>query len=176
MGALVYRGALAAERTRHEMFEKREYPKSAGDAVAQPVRGTVNGKAFHSFTDSDDRIGANLEVFVAGRYLWIPFSLLASIQIQPPKRLRDLLWTPATVHTSEAFQGHELGEVLLPALNPFSWRSADQAVRLGRATSWEVDESGEAFPRGQKVFLMDEEEWPLLELREIEFLRARAAP
>jgi len=177
MGALLYRGALAAEKTRHEMFEKREYPMPASDAVTGQVGGTVNGKAFHSLADSDDRIGANLEVFVAGRYLWIPFSLLTSIRIQPPKRLRDLLWTPATVRTLEAFPGHELGEVLLPVLNPFSWRSADQAVRLGRATSWEEDETGEAFPRGQKVFLMDEEEeWPLLELREIEFLRAQAAP
>jgi type VI secretion system protein ImpE len=177
MGALLYRGALAAEKTRHEMFEKREYPMPTSDDVTKQVGGTVNGKVFHSLTDSDDRIGTNLEVFVAGKYLWIPFSLLASIRIQPPKRLRDLLWTPATVRTSEAFPGHELGEVLVPALNPFSWRSTDQAVRLGRTTSWEKDESGETFPRGQKMFLMDEEEeWPLLELREIEFLRARAAP
>ncbi|HEY6945449.1 MAG TPA: type VI secretion system accessory protein TagJ [Candidatus Acidoferrum sp.] len=175
MGVLLYRGALAAEKTRHEMFEKQEYPKSAQDTSALKVSGTINGKAFHNLLDSDDRIGANLEVFVAGSYLWIPFSLLSSVHIDPPKRLRDLLWIPATVRTSAAFTGRELGEVLLPVLNPFSWRSTDQAVRLGRATAWEDDGGGEPFPKGQKVLLADDEEWPILELRDVEFVVAKAA-
>jgi type VI secretion system protein ImpE len=175
MGALFYRGALAAEKTRHEMFEKSEYPKPAQDTDGLRVSGSINGKAFHNLTDSDDRIGANLEVFVAGSYLWIPLSLLSTIHIEPPKRLRDLLWIPAKVHTSAAFSGRELGEVLLPVLNSFSWRSPDQAVRLGRATVWEDDGSGELFPKGQKVLLADDEEWPLLELRTVEFVVAQAA-
>ena len=176
MGALFYRGALAAEKTRHEMFEKQEYPKPAGGEAALSVTGTVNGKTFHHLADSDQRVGANLEVFVAGSYLWIPFSLLSSVQISPPKRLRDLLWLPAIVRTSAAFQGRELGEVLLPVLNPFSWRSADPAIRLGRATAWEEEgESEEAVPKGQKVLIADEEEWPLLELRDITFAVAQAA-
>ncbi len=132
MGALLYRGALAAEKTRHEMFEKQEYPRPVADVAAPRVTGTVNGKTFHALSDTDDRIGANLEVFAAGSYMWIPFSLLSSIHISPPKRLRDLLWLPAVVRPSAAFQGRELGEVLLPVLNPFSWRSADSAIRLGR--------------------------------------------
>jgi len=175
MGALLYRGALAAEKTRHEMFDKREYPKASSDARTPQVSGTVNGKAFGDLTDSDTRIGSNLEVFVAGSYLWIPFSLLSSIQIQPPRRLRDLLWLPATVCTSAAFQGRELGEVLLPVLNPFSWRSTDPAIRLGRATAWEEDANGESIPCGQKILLADDEEWPLLELREVQFTVAQAA-
>ncbi len=175
MGALLYRGALAAEKTRHEMFEKQEYPKATADASASHVMGTVNGKTFRKLADSDQRVGANLEVFVAGSYLWIPFSLLSSIHISPPKRLRDLLWLPAVVRTSAAFQGRDLGEVLLPVLNPFSWRSSDSAIRLGRATAWEEDGSEEAVPKGQKVLLADEEEWPLLELRDIEFVVAQAA-
>lgn len=175
MGALFYRGALAAEKTRHEMFEKQDYPKPVADAAAPHVTGTINGKTFHNLGDSDPRVGANLEVFVAGRYMWIPFSLLSSIHISPPKRLRDLLWLPAVVRPSAAFQGRELGEVLLPVLNPFSWRSADPAIRLGRATAWEQDGSEEAVPKGQKVILADDEEWPLLELRDITFVIAQAA-
>jgi type VI secretion system protein ImpE len=175
MGALFYRGALAAEKTRHEMFDKQEYPRPVADAAAPHVSGTINGKAFHSLADSDDRIGGNLEVFVAGSYMWIPFSLLSSIHISPPKRLRDLLWLPAVVRPSEAFQGRELGEVLLPVLNPFSWRSPDQAIRLGRATAWEEDGSDEAVPKGQKLVLADDVEWPLLELRDITFAVAQAA-
>lgn len=175
MGAMVYRGALAAEKTRHEMFEKGEFPAASDEEGALRISGTVNGKTFHDLRDSDDRLGAHLELFVAGSYMRIPFALLSSIHMEPPRKLRDLLWVPAAVRTSEAFQGRELGEVLLPVLNPFSWRSADQNVRLGRATTWEQDESGESHPRGQKVLLADDEEWPLLELRDIEIAVARAA-
>lgn len=174
MGALLYRGALAAERTRHEMLENRDYPKSTGGTPGLRVGVTINGRTFRALTDCDERIGETLEMFVAGRYMRIPFSLLSSIHIDPPRRLRDLLWLPATVRPSAAFQG-ELGEVLLPVLNPFSWRSADPAIRLGRATAWEADGNEEAQPKGQKMYLADEEEWPLLELRDVEFVVAQAA-
>lgn len=175
MGALFYRGALQAEKTRQEMFQTKEYPKLAVNPPAGSIRGTVNQKVFHTLSDSDARIGNHLEVFVAGSYLWIPFTLLSSIQIQPPKRLRDLLWLPAIVRTSSAFQGRELGEVLLPVLYPFSWKHEDPAVRLGRATAWEENENGDSVPKGQKILLADELEWPVLELRDIEFQIAQAA-
>ena len=175
MGALLYRGALAAEKTRHEMFDRHDYPRPATGATATHLTGTINGKAFHTLLDSDDRIGANLEMFVAGTYMWIPFALLSSVHISSPKKLRDLLWLPAVVRPSAAFQGRELGEVLLPVLNPFSWRSADPAIRLGRATVWEEDGSENAVPKGQKLLLANDEEWPLLELRDITFAVAQAA-
>lgn len=174
MGALVYRGALAAERTRHEMFHNNEFPTTTGDGAAMHITVTINGRSFHSLSDSDDRVGGHLELFVTGSYVRIPFGMLSTIHIEAPKKLRDLLWLPATVRASEAFQGRELGEVLLPVLHPFSWQSADSAVRLGRATAWEEDEVGETHPRGQKVFLADDEEWPILELRDIEIVAAQA--
>ena len=175
MGALLYRGALAAERTRHEMFQKKELPAPSGDGAAMHISGTINGSSFHSLMDSDDRLGGHLELFVTGSYVRIPFGMLSTIHVEAPKKLRDLLWLPAIVRTSEAFQGRELGEVLLPVLNPFSWQSTDSAVRLGRATAWEEDEVGETHPRGQKVFLADAVEWPILELRDVEIVVAGAA-
>jgi len=167
LGALLYRGALAADRTRQEMFEKREFP--TGPAPTAALSGTVNGKPFKSLTDADPRIGARLEVFVAGSYAWIPFQHIASVQIEPPKRLRDLLWTPAMVHTGPSFQGKELGEVLLPALSALTWKHGADSVRLGRATVWEDEpETGESVPLGQKMLLVDDEELPILELRKLE--------
>ena len=163
-GALLYRAALAADRTRGRLFEKHEYPSGA----AAPVRGILNGKPFESLEDADPRIGARLEVYVAGDYIWLPMAHLASIQIDPPKRLRDLLWIPALVRTGPQLKDSELGEVLLPALSPFTWRSPDDAVRLGRATAWEADEDGNEVPFGQKLLLVDGEEFPLLELRTLE--------
>jgi type VI secretion system protein ImpE len=175
MGALLYHAALHAERTRHDLFSKKQYPmpKSA-DGVGQ-VSIKINGKPFHSLTDGDPRIGSNLEVFAAGSYLWIPFSLLTSIEIAPPKRLRDLLWLPAKVRTSDKYQDRELGEVLLPVLTPFAGQHTDSAVRLGRATVWEETDEGETVPQGQKILLADDEEWPILELRSIQIAIAQTA-
>jgi len=171
-GTLLYRAAIAAERSRHELFDKKDYPTTP--AAGQP-KGTCNGAPFELFTDADPRIGARLEAFAAGRYIWIPFAHIASIEIQPPKRLRDLLWAPAIVRTGPAFQDQELGEVLLPVLSPFSFRHADDAVRLGRATVWE-EQDGNEVPFGQKMFLIDGEELPILELRRLEIAGAEDTP
>ncbi|HLK67660.1 MAG TPA: type VI secretion system accessory protein TagJ [Bryobacteraceae bacterium] len=164
-GALMYRAALAAERGRREMFEKKEYPTTGSD-VHEPA-GTLNGTAFQAVSDSDPRIGPRLEVFAAGQYMWIPFQHIASLEMQPPKRLRDLLWAPVVLRTGPSFRGVELGEVLVPTLSPFSFKHADDAVRLGRVSVWE-EQDGEEIPFGLKSLLIDGEEFPILELRRLE--------
>jgi len=164
MGALLYQSALHAERLRQQMFETRSFPSSA---TPHAVSGTLNGKSFDSLTDADPRIGARLELFAAGQYTWIPFEHIESIRMLPPKRLRDLLWAPALVRTAESFRGMELGEVLIPAIAPLTWRHADGAVRLGRVTQWEAVGDDVEAPIGQKLLLVDDEELPILELREL---------
>jgi len=166
LGALLYRAALNAERTRHEMFQKL-----AAEAVPPPAPpgGKLNGREFTSIEDADPRIGARLEVLAGDRYMWIPLAHLVMVEMEPPKRLRDLLWAPATIHTGKSFQGSDLGAVLLPVLSPFSSNHADDAVRLGRMTVWEETPEGQDVPLGQKMLLVDGEELPLLELRKLEF-------
>lgn len=172
-GGLMYRAALAAERVRNNLFEKGDYP---GTLATGPVRGTLNGAPFESLEDADPRIGARLEIYAAGDYMWLPLEHVASIQIEPPKRLRDLLWIPALVRTGPAFKGQELGEVLIPALCPFSFRNSDDAVRLGRATVWVEREVGDDIPLGQKMLLVDGQDFPLLELRSLEIEAAEPIP
>jgi len=87
--------------------------------------------------------------------------------MQAPKRLRELLWAPAKIMTGPAFRTLELGEVLVPAIAPFSFRHADDAVRLGRATVWE-EEGDDVIPFGLKTLLVDGEDFPILELRRLE--------
>jgi type VI secretion system protein ImpE len=70
----------------------------------------------------------------------------------------------------------ELGEILLPALTPFAWQDSDDAVRLGRMTAWVENESGEAVPVGQKMLLVDGEEFPLLEIRKLEINLTQPTP
>ena len=129
----------------------------------------MNDIAFQTFADSDPRIGTRLEVFAAGSYLWIPFEHIESVEMAAPRRLRDLLWAPATIRTGPAFNVRELGEVFVPVLSPFSSKHADETVRLGRTTVWESNESGESIPFGQKLFLVDNEEVPVLDIRSLRF-------
>ena len=175
MGTLLYRAALHAERVRHDLFGKQEYPMSKKHEDVGQILFSINGNTYHSLSDGDPRIGPNLEVFAAGSYMWIPFTMLNSIEIAPPKRLRDLLWLPARVRTSERYEERELGEVLLPVLTPFAWQHPDPAVRLGHTTAWEKTPNGEVLPHGQKILLADDEEWPLLELRTVQITTAQAA-
>jgi type VI secretion system protein ImpE len=171
LGAMLYFSALHAERLRREHF-------ALDAAVTLPDRefaGLVNGQPFTSIVDGDPRLGARLELFAAGAYLWIPFEHLVSVELQPPKRLRDLLWAPALVRTGPDFKEKELGEVLIPVLCPDSYRHSSDAVKLGRETHWQELESGEQVPVGQKTFLVDGEEFPLLEIRNLEFSTREAA-
>jgi type VI secretion system protein ImpE len=164
-GALMYRSALHAERTRQELFAKREYPEAI--LSGNSLTGSWNGEKFSQFHDADPRIGANLEVFIAGSYTWIPMKYMVRLEIEKPESLRDLLWARARVETSDAFRLQDLGEVLLPVLSPFSFQHADEAVQLGRSSVWETADTDTEVPFGQKLMLIDGEEVPLLELRSI---------
>lgn len=167
MGILVYRAAIQAERERQELFRSGSFPEAAAEPLK--VAGTLNGRRFEALEDADPRIGVRLEVFAAGSYCWVPFAQIASIQASPPRKLRDLLWIPAVVHLGPGMKGKDLGHVLLPALAPFSWQHSDDAVRLGRQTVWAEQEGGGVVPLGQKLLLVGDEEYPLLEVREIQF-------
>jgi type VI secretion system protein ImpE len=60
-----------------------------------------------------------------------------------------------------------MGEALIPAIAPLTWQQPDPAVRLGRVTEWVELEDGTQAPVGQKMLLVDDEEFPILELREL---------
>jgi type VI secretion system protein ImpE len=168
-GVLFYRAALQAERARQRRFADGELPPAQG--AAPPVAATLNGRAVTDLQDADPRVGARLEVFAGDQYLWLPLAQVESIRLEPPRRLRDLLWAPARLRTTAA----DMGEVLLPVLTPLAWEAPDEELRLGRATAWGELADGTLVPVGQKLFRADDEEIPLLELREVVVLAPAAA-
>jgi type VI secretion system protein ImpE len=173
MGTLLYRSAMHGERLRTDMFRNQSFPLDTAPTAA--VSGTLNGKPFSSLEDTDPRIGARVEIFAAGQYMWIPWHHVASVKIEAPKRLRDLLWTPALLVTGEDFHGQELGEILMPSLAPLSFESADDDLRLGRAADWIDLPDGDFAPVGQKMLLIDGEQVPLLSIRELEIHQSEKA-
>jgi len=165
MGTMLYRSAIEAERVREHMFATGDYP---GAPAPGPVAGTRDGQSFLEIEDADPRLGPRLEVIAGGRYLWIPFAHIASVRIEAPTRLRDVRWLPARIATNASVRDLELGEVLLPALTAGAWRHADPEIRLGRATDWEeLPDDGGFTPVGQKVWRIDGEYVPLLQIRDL---------
>lgn len=163
-GLLAYRSALHAQRTREAMFLSGDLPATRAEAGG---KGICNGTAFEDFTDTDPRIGDHLEAFVAGSYTWIPLRFVEGLELERPETLRDLLWARGRLTLKPGAPFQDMGEVFLPALTALAHRSADDAVRLGRATVWTSLPTGDELPEGQKMFFMDEVEIPFLELKTV---------
>jgi type VI secretion system ImpA family protein len=130
-----------------------------------PCAGQVDGQPFADLQDSDNLLAPFLEVIVHDTYTWLPFAQIKRLQITPPKRLRDLLWTQATLETVNG----PAGEVFIPVLYAGSSSHADDQVRLGRMTDWRPLGEGLSQGVGQRLLLIDDEERAILEVREIKF-------
>ena len=137
----------------------------------RPVRGTLDGKPFEGFWDTDTFLSCFLEAIVHERYIWIPLESIGELSIDLPKSLFDLLWAPARVMT---WGGVNL-QCYLPVLYPDSHAENDERIKLGRLTDW-LPLGGNFFKGvGQHVFQVGEEEIPLLEMRELTFSLGKGA-
>ncbi len=164
LGALLYKGAIRAQRERESLFTDNAVPLDPAPAV----RGTLNGTPFESLEDADPRIGARIECFAAGKYMWLPLAHVAQVSMPAPTSVRDTLWPSVHVRTGPAFKGMELGQVLLPVIAACTTAlTTDEMVRLGRVTDWAPLPDGGEAPVGLKYWLVDGEEFSLLELREL---------
>ena len=191
-----YREALVCEALREKVFEGERSPLVFGDPEqwialalesvkmaaqgryaqaselrdqayesAPTISGTINDEPFEWLADADSRIGPFIEAVVNGKYYWIPMNRIAAIDIDPPEDLRDLVWIPG--HFSWANGGQSIG--LIPVRYPGSQRSADAATVLARRTDWEEKAEDTFTGLGQRLFATDQNDYPLLEVREIRF-------
>ena len=153
---------------------RENQPTEADALLAQaasarvPLQGQLDGVPFSDFRDGDDLFAPLLEVIVYNRYVWLPFEHVKQLHLSAPKRLRDLLWLPATL---EAHSG-PVGEVFLPVLYAGSHTHADELVKLGRMTDWLDVGAGLARGLGQRLFFSDGQERAMLEVRELTFTTA----
>jgi type VI secretion system protein ImpE len=196
VGVQVYRNILIAEHSRRRLFSDglrpdflfnpptythlhlgainrlRETQQAEAEALvnqAEDVRpslkGEIEGQPFTDFRDADDLLGPFLEVIVHSNYVWFPFEQIRRLTISPPKRLRDLLWLPGTL---ESHFG-TVGEVFLPVHYAGSSQHEDDRIKLGRMTEWNILGKGLVLGVGQRLFLVDGTERPILEVREVTF-------
>lgn len=135
----------------------------ANDALP-PIRGTLNGKRFESLRDADDLFAGVLEVMAQGKYFWVALDQVVSVAMNPPRFPRDLIFAPARLELAR-----ETGEVFLPALYPGTSKHGDDGARLGRLTDWvsHGGDPGATLGVGARLFLVGDDDLPLLEWREL---------
>ncbi|RPJ10940.1 MAG: hypothetical protein EHM36_02455 [Deltaproteobacteria bacterium] len=133
-----------------------------------PISGTINGKPFEGFRDTDVFLSYFFEVIVHERYAWVPFEGIQELTISPPTKLFDLLWIPAQMTTWENLRLY----CFLPVLYPESFLHKEDQVKLGRMTDWIPMGGAYSKGMGQHVFEAGDEEVTLLEIREAVFKKS----
>lgn len=196
MGVLVYRQLLEAESARRAVLSgsgrqpkflseppayvtlhlqaltklKEDRPDEVENLLGEsrrvrpPLKGQVDGKPFEDIRDCDDLLAPLLEGLIQKDYVWIPLEHVKQIDIQAPRTLRDLLWIPARVELRQ----QPLGEIFLPVQYYDSSRHPDDLVKLGRMTDWKAVGDETFVGAGQHMFLIDDEERSLLEIRKLD--------
>lgn len=107
-----------------------------------------NGKAVADFRDLDDRVPHALEVIMTGgAYLWIDFTKIASVTVEPIARPRDLAFRRAELSLDDGASA----PVLLPAI--YHGTEGRESLLLGRETEWVTEPTGITTGRGQRCFL-----------------------
>jgi type VI secretion system protein ImpE len=201
IGSAIYTQILQAEKARRAVFSGNQFPEFLTNPpehaayhlealqlfrdgkseeafillekaleLRPPLSGTNEGNLFHQFEDCDPFLGPFLEAIINGRYHWLPLERVQSIELIKPQHLRDLIWARARIASLDG----EAGDVFLPVLYSGSSDHPEDAVRLGRATTWIDTGAGLVRGAGQRMFLIDEQECALLELTEIHFTPRKA--
>ena len=129
------------------------------------IAGKIDGKEFKDFRDYDDFVAPVLELIVKDKYVWLPLEHIKSVQLSPPRQLRDMIWASAHVEASDG----TIGEVFMPTLYAGTSSATDDQVRLGRMTDWRELGENLYWGLGLRLFLVDGEDKTLFEATPVEF-------
>lgn len=127
--------------------------------------GQIDEQEFTWIVDADSRIGPMLEAIVNGQYYWVPFKRLKKINLMAPADLRDFAWTPAEFVWTNG--GEAFG--FIPSRYSGSEDSTDSQIQLARKTEWEEISTNTYKGLGQRMLTTDNNDYPLLDIREIKF-------
>lgn len=148
--------------------------RSEAFAEAPASAGQIDGTPFAWLSDADNRFGPVLEAVMNGEYHWIPFSAIATLKFEPPKDLRDVVWTVGIITLTNG------GEwpILVPTRYPDSdvIAGGESGHALARRTDWSVLHEDHYTGLGQRMFASDETDIALLDVRELSFDHPERAP
>lgn len=154
----------ALKLTAQGEYAKSQQLRTQAFDEAEVTSGIIDEKPFAWIADSDPRLGPVMEAIIDGRYLWVPFENLKSIVVDEPVDLRDVIWLPA--HFTWQNGGENYG--LIPARYPFSYQY-EPMLALSRKTEWQDCGEDLFLGIGQKIWVTDVDEYPLMDVRTIQF-------
>ncbi|MEN6320483.1 MAG: type VI secretion system accessory protein TagJ [Syntrophaceae bacterium] len=156
---------LASEKLRGGNIDEAVNLFDSVNELIPVISGSIDGKDFTGFSDTDIFLLFFLEAIAHEQYLWIPFEAIREISITPPKTLFDLIWIPARITT---WSGLSLN-CQLPVIYPESFLHQDDRIKLGRMTQWSPIGGPFSKGMGQHVYIVGDDEISILDIREITF-------
>jgi type VI secretion system protein ImpE len=152
--------------------ENDEAARKAADAetsrprVAGTMKQADGDVPFDDFRDADDLYAGFFEVLTTtGKYFWIPTERVASIELHPPRRPRDLAWRRVAMSVIDGPDG----EVYLPALYVAAQSGSSDDISLGRTTEWLGEENELVRGAGQRIFVIGDEAYGITDLSGLQF-------
>lgn len=137
---------------------------SEGAELAPAISGSVNDIPFEWLSDGDVRFGPSIEVMLNGGYYWLPLEYVDEISFEPVDDLRDLVWRPANLTLKN--KGQLIAFV--PVRYPTNASTTDSQL-LARTCDWQEPKDNFYIGNGQRVFVTDQNEHPLLNVSSIKF-------
>jgi type VI secretion system protein ImpE len=151
--------------------------------ASEGVVETMVERRFEWIGDSDTRLGPVCEFIVAGGYRWLAFADIASLQMERPSHLLDLVWRPVTLQLQGTRAGAQTLRGFFPSrysgtenLPPGTDGARRDALTLARLTQWEAVGDTGVFAVGQKTWMTDGGDMPLLGLRSLRLADAGGCP
>jgi type VI secretion system protein ImpE len=135
-----------------------------GAELAPAISGSVNNEPFEWLSDGDVRFGPSIEVMLNGGYYWLPLEYVAEINFESVDDLRDLVWRPANLTLKN--KGQLI--VFIPVRYPVNANTTDSQL-LARICDWQEPNENFYIGNGQRVFVTDKNEYPLLNVDSIKF-------
>lgn len=123
----------------------------------------INDEPALWLADADSRLGPICELFVEGKYHWVPFSDISMLEADAPQDLRDLFWLPCHVKMRD---GRSFS-ALMPCRYPGQCTTESDDILLCRRTEWVDAGEGGWVGAGQKLLITDKGEYSMLALRSL---------
>ena len=133
------------------------------EGLSGAVKGVCGETPFSMIQDLDDRFRGVAELLTAsGKYFWVPWKSIRSLDFAKPERPMDLIWRKATIEVD----GGPDGEVFMPVRypNPVGWGDEE---KLGRGTQWEESDLGSVTGVGQRMILIEDDGMPIMEIGQL---------
>lgn len=130
-------------------------------AAAPACAFAIDQHTVNWIADGDSCLGPQCEIIINGDYYWLAFDQIQQLDIEAPQDLRDLVWIPAKLTLKDLSQHL----AFLPSRYAFSYEQGLDQLSLSALTEWVSQGENSWTGLGQKMFITDQFEQPLLAIK-----------